>query len=113
MVLCLYLFGGAMGRRAMGVRVGVVGVGAMGGPIAVRLVRAGHDVLAADLSAERLEVVARAGGRAVGGLPDLAPCQAVLLFVPSDEDVTGVAGTLAEHLAPGSALVICSSVRPE
>lgn len=93
--------------------VGVVGLGAMGGPIAGFLVRAGHPTYGYDVDAS---VVADAGVRPARSVVDLAArSDVVLVMVPSDRDVLDVCladdGLLAAA-RPGTALLICSSVMP-
>ena len=44
-------------------KIGFIGTGNMGGPMAVNLVKAGHDVTAFDLSPALLAPVTEAGGR--------------------------------------------------
>jgi 3-hydroxyisobutyrate dehydrogenase-like beta-hydroxyacid dehydrogenase len=97
--------------------VGVVGVGAMGGPIARHLLDAGVEVVVADLDAGAVATCAQAGARAAEDLPDLAAhSDAVLVIVATDEEVlaacSGDRGLLAA-CRPGTAVLLCSSVRPD
>jgi len=89
----------------------MVGLGAMGRPIAEHIARAGFRTLAFDLSPD-----ARADGvTVVGSLAGLAPADVVIVIVPTDEDVIGVvAGPdgIFHHGKPGLTVVISASVRP-
>lgn len=97
--------------------VGVVGLGAMGGPIARHLSRAGFDVVVADLDVDTVQTCVDAGAKAAADLPDLAArCNVVLVVVATDEEVLAVClgerGLMAAA-RPGTAVLLCSSVRPD
>jgi 3-hydroxyisobutyrate dehydrogenase-like beta-hydroxyacid dehydrogenase len=95
--------------------VGVVGLGAMGGPIAGHLLDAGFVVHCIDLDAEVLGRFAARGARPARSAAEVAAhADATLLFVPTDDDVLGLCDAgLLEAARPGSVVVICSSVRPD
>ena len=72
-------------------RVGFVGVGNMGGPMAANLVKAGHEVTAFDLSAEALCRAEDAGARAAGTLAEtVREAEIVLTMLPAGQHVRGV-----------------------
>src|SRR5215467_42810 len=93
-------------------RVGMVGLGAMGRPIAERIAGAGFDVVGYDRSGQ-----ARAEGvRRAAGLNDIAATDLAIVIVPTDDDVMSVIagdGGLIEHGHPGLVIMISASVRPE
>jgi 3-hydroxyisobutyrate dehydrogenase-like beta-hydroxyacid dehydrogenase len=95
-------------------QVAVVGLGAMGAPIAGHLSAAGLRPLIVDLDESLV-----AAGAAAGGVPaDLSTAAAsdvVLLTVASDADVRAVClhEGLVAGMASGSVLCICSSVLPQ
>lgn len=97
--------------------VGVVGLGAMGLPIAGHLARAGVPVVVADLDEAAVAACVAQGMTAAADLVDLAArSDVVLVVVPTDDDVRGVCGGEAGLLAgcrPGTVVLLCSSVRPE
>ena len=97
--------------------VGVVGLGAMGGPIAGHLLRAGVPVVVADLDDAALGAQVAAGATAARDLADLGRrCHAVLVVVATDDEVTGVClgeRGLLGSCRPGTAVLLCSSVRPD
>lgn len=101
----------------LGQVVGVVGLGAMGGPIARHLLDAGVEVVVADLDAGAVATCAHAGARAAQGLPDLAAhSDVVLVVVATDEEVLAVCSGERGLLAAcrrGTAVLLCSSVRPD
>lgn len=90
---------------------GMVGLGAMGRPIAERIARAGYRTLAFDKSPD-----AKADGvTVVGSLAELAAADVVIVIVPTDDDVTSVVagpGGLIATGKPGLTVVISASVRP-
>lgn len=100
-----------------GVVIGVVGLGAMGGPIAEHLARAGMTVVVADLVAGSVAAAVAAGAVAAGDLPDVgARSDVVLVVVATDDDVLAVSageGGFLGSCRPGTAVLLCSSVRPD
>jgi 3-hydroxyisobutyrate dehydrogenase-like beta-hydroxyacid dehydrogenase len=97
--------------------VGVVGLGAMGGPIARHLSEADVLVVVADLDEEAVGACVAAGARAASGLADLgARSDVVLVVVATDDEVGAVCGGAHGILAgcrPGTVVLLCSSVRPD
>jgi 3-hydroxyisobutyrate dehydrogenase-like beta-hydroxyacid dehydrogenase len=83
--------------------VGVVGLGAMGRPIAERLARAGFEVLGRDPHATA------AGVRMV---ETVAAADFVFVIVPTDDDVISVVTDLLAAAHPGQTIAISASVRP-
>jgi 3-hydroxyisobutyrate dehydrogenase-like beta-hydroxyacid dehydrogenase len=93
--------------------VGVVGLGAMGGPVAGHLLAAGFEVHGNDLDPEAVERLARLGAAPAASASALAArCDVALVFVPTDDDVLRVADGLLASARAGAAVLICSSVRP-
>lgn len=97
--------GVSMARPAPGERVAVIGLGAIG-QMAMRLVHAvGADVVGMDLSAGRVELAARGGGRAVKPPAPEGLRAAVEPFFPNGADVvvdcTGSVRALASGIAVG------------
>ena len=92
-------------------QVAFIGLGNMGGPMALNLHKAGHAVTAFDLSADAL-ARARAEGIAIAAsAPDAVQgAEAVITMLPASQHVEALYLThgLLNHIAPG-ALVIDSS----
>lgn len=93
--------------------IGIVGAGAMGLPIVRYLTQAGFRVLCWDLDESRLNDAVATGGEAASGPADLGVCRALLVFVPTDDDVRAVAKEFAEVARAGSYFVIHSSAKTE
>ncbi|RLP74722.1 NAD(P)-dependent oxidoreductase [Mycetocola tolaasinivorans] len=95
-------------------RVAVLGLGAMGLPMAQRLAERGHEVLGFDIAEPRLEL-ARASGIQTFGSARAASAEAdaVILAVRDVPQLTEVlfgAGGIAEVLRPGSVVILTSTV---
>jgi 3-hydroxyisobutyrate dehydrogenase len=77
-------------------RIGFIGVGNMGGPMARNLLKAGHEVKAFDLSNEAMDRVAEAGAKRAQSAQDAARgVEVVITMLPAGEHVRGV--YLGEH----------------
>ncbi len=69
-------------------RVGFIGVGTMGGPMALNLLKAGHEVTAYDVVPAALEAVVRAGARPAGSPREAAAAgEVVISMLPGLEQV--------------------------
>jgi 3-hydroxyisobutyrate dehydrogenase-like beta-hydroxyacid dehydrogenase len=95
-------------------RTGIVGVGQMGGRIALRIREAGDPIVAYDRDAERL---ASSGVSTAGSLAELVPAvDVVLLSLPDSSIVEPVMlgdGGVLEHARPGQVVVDLSTASPE
>ena len=94
-------------------RVGVIGLGNIGGAVAANLLADGHEVALLDLDPERMRAPGLENGTRAdspGGLARRA--EITFLSLPSPEAVDAVAGAWFEGAAPGSALVDLSTNDP-
>lgn len=102
--------------NSTGKSVGVVGLGAMGGPIAGHLISSGLSVLCADLNPELVDRYVGMGGKAAGGLAEMAGnVEGVLVIVQTDDDVRKVClgdDGLFAGARPGLVVILCSSLKP-
>jgi 3-hydroxyisobutyrate dehydrogenase-like beta-hydroxyacid dehydrogenase len=73
-------------------KIGFVGAGLMGGPLARNLIRAGKDVLVFDLSEEAIQRVLAAGnsGRGAKSADEIAACELVFTSLPLPQHVRDV-----------------------
>lgn len=105
------------GAAATGLRVGSLGLGAMGGPIAGHLLDAGFPVVVHDLDRAAVENAAARGATAAASAAELgARSDVVVVIVPSDEDVLAACigdGGVLSGMHAGGVLLISASVRPE
>jgi 3-hydroxyisobutyrate dehydrogenase-like beta-hydroxyacid dehydrogenase len=92
-------------------RVGMVGLGAMGLPIAENIAKGGYEVVAFDLDPTiRSATVTR-----VETLAEVATAAVIVVIVPTDDDVLAVVSGpdgLLDHAAPGTTIVVSASVDP-
>lgn len=97
-------------------KIGFIGLGIMGGPMAVNLLRGGCQVYAYDLSQAAVERVQREGA-VPAELPELGACCSVfVLSLPNgqiEEAVLFGEKGLCQYLKPGSLVIDTSSVTPE
>jgi 3-hydroxyisobutyrate dehydrogenase len=97
-------------------KVGLVGLGAMGRGMAASLRRGGHDVHVCDVRAEAVSEFTREGGTGCARPADLArACQVLVSVVVNAEQTEAVLfgeHGAAEAMQPGSVFVMCSTVDP-
>jgi len=95
-------------------RVGFVGIGRMGWPMAARLVAAGHDVAAYDAAEGRAMSFALASGaRPAASAGDAAhEAEVVITMLPDSKVVEAALTALLPSLAPGALVVEMSSASP-
>ena len=96
-------------------RVGIVGVGLMGGAMALRLLETGHEVAACDIDAARLKLAVDAGAAAVAMPAALASCEIVIVAVVDASQTREVlfgADGLAAALPVGATVVLCPTIGP-
>jgi 3-hydroxyisobutyrate dehydrogenase len=105
--------------NARPVRLGWIGLGRMGYPMAERLLKAGHQVAVWNRTRAKAEPLAAYGAQVVDRPSDLAGCDVVLSMVSTGKDLKAVCfgeGGLAEGLAEGkrpAVFVDCSSISVE
>jgi len=95
-------------------RVGFVGIGNMGWPMAANLLKAGFDVAVCDAAPGRAENFAReVGGRAAGSPTEAARAtDCVITIVPTSAQVAEIADRMAPALAAGTLFIDMTSGQP-
>jgi 3-hydroxyisobutyrate dehydrogenase-like beta-hydroxyacid dehydrogenase len=95
-------------------RVGFIGLGNIGMPMARHLVEVGHDVAVVDRDKARAGDLAQSGATAVDEPRDLGDCTVVCIAVPDDPTVDAVLldSGLMHRLAPGSSVLLHSTLLP-
>lgn len=98
------------------ITVGVIGLGIMGGPMAVNLIRAGFDVIGFNRSRAKTERLVSAGGRGADTVAQaVRDADVVLTVLPDSPDVLAVAvgedGVFA-NAKPGLLFIDMSTVAP-
>ena len=97
-------------------RVGFIGIGNMGSPMAGHIVQGGHTVTVYDSDAEKVSRFASTNGcRGSSTLADLSDSEVVITMLPDGHVVRSVMrgeGGLAQHLKPGTLFIDMSSSDP-
>ncbi|HCD59872.1 MULTISPECIES: 2-hydroxy-3-oxopropionate reductase [Exiguobacterium] len=99
----------------MNTRVGFIGLGIMGKPMALNILKAGYDVTVNDLNTESVETLVQAG--AVFGTPaDMgATCDVIITMLPASHHVEQVVlgeNGLLQTATAGTILIDMSSISP-
>lgn len=98
----------------MSKRIGFIGVGSQGGPMAHRIVDAGMPLTVWARRPEVLEPYAAKGAVLAANVAELgAQCEHVGVCVVNDADVEDICGQLIPAMAPGGRIAIHSTIMPE
>ncbi|CUH53493.1 3-hydroxyisobutyrate dehydrogenase [Shimia marina] len=87
-------------------KIGFIGLGNMGGPMAANLAKAGHDVIGFDMADVAIEGVSMAES----GVAAAAQADVVITMLPNGQILRAVAEDIIPVMAQGAALVDCSTV---
>ncbi len=95
-------------------RIGFVGIGNMGWPMAANLLKAGFEVAVCDAVPGRAaQFAGEVGGRPAGSAAEAAQdADAVVTILPTSAQVAEVAAALAPALSPGSLVIDMTSGQP-
>ncbi|MGA3293878.1 MAG: NAD(P)-dependent oxidoreductase [Candidatus Acidiferrales bacterium] len=99
-------------------RVGFIGIGNMGWPMAANIAKAGHELTVFDLDSERSARFAREhNARAAFGLAEIARNEITVTMLPTGQIVRRVLleqedGAFAKNLRPGALVIDMSSSEP-
>lgn len=94
-------------------RIGVIGVGKMGGGLARTLARGGYDVTVHDLSADAVAACVAAGARAAGSAAEAASGRdLVITSLPLPGHVVAAYRDIADALEPGAICMDVSTIDP-
>ncbi|MFL6125064.1 NAD(P)-dependent oxidoreductase, partial [Actinophytocola sp.] len=92
-------------------RIAFIGLGIMGMPMAVNLVRAGHEVTGHNRSPEKTARFAEQGGRAAAGVREaVREAEIVITMLPDSPDVEAVAEDVLT--ASGALWIDMSTIAP-
>lgn len=95
-------------------RIGFIGLGAMGLPMAGHLVSAGHEVTVASRGRSPVEAAVAFGARDGGSPLQVAEASEVIIVcVPNSPEVVEVVGAMLPALGNGKTVVDCSTIDPE
>jgi 3-hydroxyisobutyrate dehydrogenase len=97
-------------------KIGFIGLGNMGNPMARNLVKAGHKLAVFDMSAAAIEKVVATGAKAAASVADAGKnVDMVITMLPSSPHVRDVylgAGELLASVNPGTLLIDSSTIDP-
>jgi 2-hydroxy-3-oxopropionate reductase len=92
-------------------RIGFIGLGIMGSPMAAHLVAAGHDVTGFDLSSASLEKLVADGGKAAASAQEaVSGAEVVITMLPNHPQVEAVVNEVT--FDDGTLLIDMSTIRP-
>ncbi len=98
-------------------KVGFIGLGIMGKPMAKNLAKAGYEVLAYDIFPEAVKEVASAGCTGCSSIKEIAQaCELIVTMLPNSPHVRQVVlgeGGIIEYAASGTLIVDMSSIAPQ
>ena len=90
-------------------QLGMIGLGRMGANMARRLMKAGHQIVAYDRSADAVKQIAGEGAKGVDSLAGmvaaLAKPRAIWIMVPAGGPTESTVNELAEKLEPGDTII--------
>lgn len=87
-------------------KIGFIGLGNMGGPMAANLAKAGHDVVGFDMADVSIDGVKMAAS----GAEAAAGADAVITMLPNGNILRAVAGDIVPAMSAGAVLIDCSTV---
>ena len=96
-------------------KIGLIGLGIMGKPMAKNLLKAGYDLTVSDLNQAAVDDVVAAGAKAATNAVIGETCDVVLTMVPNSPQVKAVMlgeDGVAAHMKPGSVFIDMSSINP-
>ena len=96
-------------------KIGMIGLGIMGRPMAKNLLKAGYDLTVNDRSPAAVEELRAAGAKAASNGEIGESCDLVLTMVPNSPQVKEVMlgdDGVAAHMRPGSTFIDMSSINP-
>jgi 3-hydroxyisobutyrate dehydrogenase-like beta-hydroxyacid dehydrogenase len=94
-------------------KLGYIGLGNMGAPMAKRLVEWPGGVTVFDVRTEAMTPLAEVGATLADSVADVASADIISVTVLNDEQVREVVGELAVHAKPDTVIAIHSTIRPE
>jgi 3-hydroxyisobutyrate dehydrogenase-like beta-hydroxyacid dehydrogenase len=94
-------------------KLGYIGLGNMGAPMAKRLVDWPGGVTVFDIRTEAMTPLAEAGATLADSLADVAAADIISVTVLNDEQVREVVGELAANAKSGTVIAIHSTISPE
>ncbi|MGI6403403.1 MAG: 2-hydroxy-3-oxopropionate reductase [Oscillospiraceae bacterium] len=99
----------------MRMKIGLIGLGIMGKPMAKNILKAGYDLTVNDLSEANVAEVVSAGAKSASNIEIGQTCDVILTMLPNSPQVKEVMlgeGGVAAHMRPGTVFIDMSSINP-
>ncbi|MDO3400083.1 NAD(P)-dependent oxidoreductase [Mycolicibacterium neoaurum] len=93
-------------------RLGYIGLGNQGGPMAKRLADWPDGLIVFDVRTEAMTPLAELGAQLADNVADVAKADVISVTVLNDAQVRDVVAELGEHAAPGTVIAIHSTIEP-
>ncbi|MGE0219949.1 NAD(P)-dependent oxidoreductase [Mycolicibacterium sp.] len=93
-------------------KLGYIGLGNQGAPMAKRLVGWPGGLLVFDVRTDAMTPLSELGATAAGSVADVAAADVISVTVLTDAQVRDVVGELAAHARPGTVIAIHSTIEP-
>jgi 3-hydroxyisobutyrate dehydrogenase-like beta-hydroxyacid dehydrogenase len=94
-------------------KLGYIGLGNQGAPMAKRLVEWPGGLVVFDVRTEAMTALAELGASLADSVADVAQADVISVTVLNDDQVRDVVGQLAEHAKPGTVIAIHSTIEPD
>lgn len=94
------------------VKLGYIGLGNQGAPMAKRLVEWPGGLVVFDVRTEAMTALAELGASLADSIADVADADVISITVLNDAQVRDVVGQLGEHAKPGTVIAIHSTIEP-
>ena len=101
--------------RRKNMKIGFIGMGIMGKPMAINLIKAGYDVTVSNRNMAKCEAAVAAGAKAGSYLEVAESCDVVITMLPNGPQVKSVMlgeNGVAANMKPGSTFIDMSSINP-
>ncbi|MEO3758226.1 NAD(P)-dependent oxidoreductase [Mycobacterium sp. B14F4] len=95
------------------IKLGYIGLGNQGTPMAKRLVEWPGGLIVFDVRTDAMTPLAEAGATLADSVADVATADVISVTVLNDAQVREVVGELAAHAKPGTVIAIHSTIEPE
>lgn len=96
-------------------KIGLIGLGIMGKPMAKNMLKAGYDLTVSDLNKASVDEVVAAGAKTASNIEIGESCDVVMTMVPNSPQVKAVMlgeNGVAAHMKSGSVFIDMSSINP-
>jgi len=95
------------------VKLGYIGLGNQGAPMAKRLVEWPGGLVVFDVRTEAMTPLAELGASLADSIAEVADADVISVTVLNDKQVRDVVGQLGEHAKPGTVIAIHSTIEPD